>query len=157
MNSFSNCNFTTTSSTSSAGSNKNKKHHHHHHDSGYTGGSSSNPYALPAAHLKRKSNVFGLSSGSSNNNGNSGSGSSSMSSAATASGSSGLIKYGTLKGSSKHVVAGSSGADGDYQLVQHEVLYSPLSNQYEVSEDTHKYFFCCPRRRTRVLFLGPMI
>lgn len=26
----------------------------------------------------------------------------------------------------------SSGADGDYQLVQHEVLYS-LSSQYEVS------------------------
>eukprot|EP00095_Tigriopus_kingsejongensis_P002712 maker-scaffold809_size94238-snap-gene-0.30 protein:Tk02712 transcript:maker-scaffold809_size94238-snap-gene-0.30-mRNA-1 annotation:"hypothetical protein TcasGA2_TC007452" len=30
--------------------------------------------------------------------------------------------------------SGSSGADGDYQLVQHEVLYSPASNQYEVLE-----------------------
>lgn len=35
---------------------------------------------------------------------------------------------------SKHHVSGSSGADGDYQLVQHEVLYSPLNNQYEVLE-----------------------
>lgn len=34
---------------------------------------------------------------------------------------------------SKHTVGhhhgGSSGADGDYHLVQHEVLYSPLNNQ----------------------------
>lgn len=30
--------------------------------------------------------------------------------------------------------SGSSGADGDYQLVQHEVLYSPANNQYEVLE-----------------------
>ena len=29
---------------------------------------------------------------------------------------------------------GSSSSDGDYQLVQHEVLYSPLNNQYEVLE-----------------------
>ena len=30
--------------------------------------------------------------------------------------------------------AGGSNSDGDYQLVQHEVLYSPLNNQYEVLE-----------------------
>lgn len=35
----------------------------------------------------------------------------------------------TTQASSKR---SSSGADGDYQLVQHEVLYS-LSSQYEVS------------------------
>jgi len=29
---------------------------------------------------------------------------------------------------------GGSNTDGDYQLVQHEVLYSPLNNQYEVLE-----------------------
>ena len=29
---------------------------------------------------------------------------------------------------------GVGGGDGDYQLVQHEVLYSPLNNQYEVLE-----------------------
>ena len=29
---------------------------------------------------------------------------------------------------------GASNSDGDYQLVQHEVLYSPLNNQYEVLE-----------------------
>merc|ERR1719295_728898 len=28
----------------------------------------------------------------------------------------------------------STAAEGDYQLVQHEVLYSPLNNQYEVLE-----------------------
>jgi len=33
-----------------------------------------------------------------------------------------------------HHHGGSSGADGDYHLVQHEVLYSPLNNQYEVLE-----------------------
>lgn len=32
----------------------------------------------------------------------------------------------------------SSGADGDYQLVQHEVLYS-LSAEYEVSISNNKY------------------
>lgn len=128
MNSFSNCNFTTTSSTSSAGSSSNKIHSKKHAANDNYGNAATNPYAPPAAHLKRKSNVFGLSSGSNN-----------MSSAATASGSSGLIKYGTtLKGSTKHVVAGSSGADGDYQLVQHEVLYSPLSNQYEVRSWTRR-------------------
>ena len=30
--------------------------------------------------------------------------------------------------------AGGSNSDGDYQLVQHEVLYSPINNQYEVLE-----------------------
>ena len=34
----------------------------------------------------------------------------------------------------------SSGADGDYQLVQHEVLYS-LSAEYEVSISYHNFFF----------------
>ena len=29
---------------------------------------------------------------------------------------------------------GGANSDGDYQLVQHEVLYSPLNNQYEVLE-----------------------
>ena len=29
---------------------------------------------------------------------------------------------------------GGANSDGDYQLVQHEVLYSPLQNQYEVLE-----------------------
>jgi hypothetical protein len=36
----------------------------------------------------------------------------------------------------------SSGADGDYQLVQHEVLYS-LSCQYEVSVATDNFFKLC--------------
>ncbi|TRY69285.1 hypothetical protein TCAL_11008 [Tigriopus californicus] len=43
--------------------------------------------------------------------------------------------HGTI--AKKHHVtgpSGSSGADGDYQLVQHEVLYSPANNQYEVLE-----------------------
>lgn len=37
-----------------------------------------------------------------------------------------------FKTNTKH--SSSSSSDGDYQLVQHEVLYSPLSNQYEVLE-----------------------
>jgi hypothetical protein len=32
-----------------------------------------------------------------------------------------------------HHHGGSSGADGDYHLVQHEVLYSPLNNQVRYS------------------------
>ena len=43
----------------------------------------------------------------------------------------------TVAHSSKHVggpSASTATADGDYQLVQHEVLYSPLNNQYEVLE-----------------------
>ncbi len=43
----------------------------------------------------------------------------------------------TVAHGSKHVgggPSGSSAADGDYQLVQHEVLYSPLNHQYEVLE-----------------------
>jgi hypothetical protein len=36
-----------------------------------------------------------------------------------------------FKNNTKH---SSSASDGDYQLVQHEVLYSPLNNQYEVLE-----------------------
>ena len=42
---------------------------------------------------------------------------------------------GHFKNNSKVGGASSSSAsDGDYQLVQHEVLYSPLNNQYEVLE-----------------------
>jgi len=41
---------------------------------------------------------------------------------------------GHFKNNSKHTTSSSSASDGDYQLVQHEVLYSPLNNQYEVLE-----------------------
>ena len=45
---------------------------------------------------------------------------------------------GLLDASNKTGSGGGGGegptSDGDYQLVQHEVLYSPLSNQYEVLE-----------------------
>ena len=36
-----------------------------------------------------------------------------------------------------HHHGGSSGADGDYHLVQHEVLYSPLNNQVSSSSYNH--------------------
>ena len=39
---------------------------------------------------------------------------------------------GHFKNNTKHTASSSSASDGDYQLVQHEVLYSPLNNQYEV-------------------------
>ena len=39
-----------------------------------------------------------------------------------------------FKNNTKHTTSSSSASDGDYQLVQHEVLYSPLNNQYEVLE-----------------------
>ena len=39
-----------------------------------------------------------------------------------------------ISSSKKHHVSSSSGTEGDYQLVQHEVLYSPINNQYEVLE-----------------------
>ena len=39
-----------------------------------------------------------------------------------------------FKNNTKHTTSSSSASDGDYQLVQHEVLYSPLNHQYEVLE-----------------------
>jgi len=41
---------------------------------------------------------------------------------------------GKTGGGGKGGGGGGSNTDGDYQLVQHEVLYSPLNNQYEVLE-----------------------
>lgn len=40
----------------------------------------------------------------------------------------------TKMGQQKKVVSSSSTSEGDYQLVQHEVLYSTAGNQYEVLE-----------------------
>lgn len=45
-----------------------------------------------------------------------------------------LVANNTFKNNTKHTTSSSSASDGDYQLVQHEVLYSPLNNQYEVLE-----------------------
>lgn len=39
-----------------------------------------------------------------------------------------------FKNNTKHTSSSSSASDGDYHLVQHEVLYSPLNHQYEVLE-----------------------
>jgi len=44
------------------------------------------------------------------------------------------LLVGKTGGGGKGGGAGGSNSDGDYQLVQHEVLYSPLNNQYEVLE-----------------------
>ena len=44
----------------------------------------------------------------------------------------GKYLVGKTGGGGKGGGAGGSTSDGDYQLVQHEVLYSPLNNQYEV-------------------------
>ena len=41
---------------------------------------------------------------------------------------------GTAKALAVPPASSSTAAEGDYQLVQHEVLYSPLNNQYEVLE-----------------------
>ena len=46
----------------------------------------------------------------------------------------GRLLVGKTGGGGKGGGAGGSNSDGDYQLVQHEVLYSPLNNQYEVLE-----------------------
>ena len=44
------------------------------------------------------------------------------------------LLVGKTGGGGKGGGAGGSNSDGDYQLVQHEVLYSPINNQYEVLE-----------------------
>ena len=44
------------------------------------------------------------------------------------------LLVGKTGGGGKGGAGGGSNSDGDYQLVQHEVLYSPLNNQYEVLE-----------------------
>ena len=52
--------------------------------------------------------------------------------------SSGVTGHGAGTGTAKAIAvplaSSSTAAEGDYQLVQHEVLYSPLNNQYEVLE-----------------------
>ena len=46
----------------------------------------------------------------------------------------GRLLVGKTGGGGKGGGGGAANSDGDYQLVQHEVLYSPLNNQYEVLE-----------------------
>ena len=50
---------------------------------------------------------------------------------------------GHFKNNTKHTASSSSASDGDYQLVQHEVLYSPLNNQYEVLGKFSELIFKC--------------
>ena len=86
--------------------------HHHHHSSQHH-----HPPTGPktTAHSKHQAGAGGAGG-------------------ATAAGTNSHKNAATLGGSAAAAVSTSTAAEGDYQLVQHEVLYSPLNNQYEVLE-----------------------